>query len=432
MIPFQACPATSHSILSTPAAVPEEEVRLAADRIDSRALEIVRTLSGAGYEAYIVGGGVRDLLLGERPKDFDIATSAKPEEVRRLFRRARLIGRRFPIVHVLFGRDFVEVTTFRALEGEERLLHESGRILRDSTYGTLAEDALRRDFTVNALYYDPQERKVLDFADGLADLNARILRLIGVPEVRYREDPVRMLRAVRFASKLDFTIDAETEAPIKELASLLADIAPARLFEEYPKLFLGGAALRTFRTLRRYGLFGQLFPLTDEVLDAQPGGSSARFVEAALANTDTRVAAGESVTPAFLLAVFMWPPVERYADWLGREGVGEATAVQRAASVILGESAKRMTVPRRFAQPLREILQLQSRFRYRHGKRAERLLAHPRFRAAYDFLKFRSQAGDVDPALVEFWTGVQAAAPEQRNALFTQRRRHNPRRRGGP
>ena len=414
--------------METPATVPEQEVGFAAQRIDSRALDIVETLNEAGHEAYVVGGGVRDILLDARPKDFDVATSARPEEVRKLFRRARLIGRRFPIVHVLCGRDFVEVTTFRALEGEDRQIHESGRILRDSTYGTLAEDALRRDFTVNALYYDPHARQVLDFTGGLTDIEARLIRLIGVPHVRFREDPVRMLRALRFAVKLGFALDPETEAPLRELAPLLVDIAPARLFEEFGKLFLAGKALATYRALRRYGLFAQLFPLTEEVLAAEPEGAAARFVEAALGNTDERVAAGEPVTPAFLLAALMWPPVSRYAAWLQREGMGEATSIQRATSVILGECAKRVTVPRRFAQPLREILQLQTRFRYRHGKRAENLLAHPRFRAAYDFLKLRAAAGDGDPAQVEFWTEMQDAAPERRKALLMPRREGNKRR----
>ncbi|MGH8426420.1 MAG: polynucleotide adenylyltransferase PcnB [Gammaproteobacteria bacterium] len=411
--------------METPAAVPEQEIGFAAQRIDSRALDIVETLNEAGHEAYVVGGGVRDILLDARPKDFDVATSARPEEVRKLFRRARLIGRRFPIVHVLYGRDFVEVTTFRALEGEDRQIHESGRILHDSTYGTLAEDALRRDFTVNALYYDPHARQVLDFTGGLTDIEARLIRLIGVPHVRFREDPVRMLRALRFAAKLGFALDPETEAPLRELAPLLADIAPARLFEEFGKLFLAGKALATYLALRRYGLFAQLFPLTEEVLAAEPEGATVRFVEAALGNTDERVAAGEPVTPGFLLAAFIWPPVLRYAAWLQGEGMGEATAIQRATSVILGECAKRVTVPRRFAQPLREILQLQTRFRYRHGKRAENLLAHPRFRAAYDFLKLRAAAGDGDPTQVEFWTEMQSASPERRKALLTPSRGGN-------
>ncbi|HEX5313478.1 MAG TPA: polynucleotide adenylyltransferase PcnB [Gammaproteobacteria bacterium] len=405
--------------MATPAAVPEGDVGFAAQRIDSRALDIVRTLIEAGYEAYVVGGGVRDILLDERPKDFDIATAARPEEIRKLFRRARVIGRRFPIVHVFWGRDYVEVTTFRALAGEDRQIHASGRILRDSTYGTLAEDALRRDFTINALYYDPRSRQVLDFTGGLADIEGRLIRLIGDARQRYREDPVRMLRALRFAAKLDFSLEAETEAPIREMAPLLGDIAAARLFEEFGKLFLTGHALATFRLLRRYSLFGELFPLAEEVLAADGAGPFPRFVESALASTDERAAAGESVTHAFLLAALLWPPVARYAAWLAREGMGEATAVQRATSVVLGEAAKRVTVPRRIAQPLREILQLQTRFRYRHGKRAESLFAHPRFRAAWEFLRLRAAAGDGDPALAEFWTRAQASDAEGRRKLFS-------------
>lgn len=410
--------------MTTPAAVPEEEVGLAAHRIDPRALSVVETLAAAGHEAYVVGGGVRDLLLGTRPKDFDVATSARPEQVRGLFRRARLIGRRFPIVHVVFGREFVEVTTFRALESEERRVDETGRILRDSSYGTLAEDALRRDFTVNALYYDPMQRRVLDFTGGLKDLRAHVIRLIGAPTARYREDPVRMLRAVRFAAKLDFSLDADTETPLVALAPLLADIPPARLFEEFGKLFMSGRGRATYATLRRYGLFAQLFPLSEELLAADADGPLAKFVAAALANTDARVAAGEPVTPAFLLAALLWPPAHRYAQWLQGEGMGEASAIQRASAVVLGESKKRVTIPQRFAQPLREIMQLQTRFRYRHGRRAESLLAHPRFRAAYDFLKLRAAAGDADPELADFWTRVQGSAPAEQRKMLASGRRH--------
>ncbi|MGH8127008.1 MAG: polynucleotide adenylyltransferase PcnB [Gammaproteobacteria bacterium] len=410
--------------MSTPEAVAEDTLGLAAERIDPYALTIIETLRDAGHEAYIVGGGVRDLLLDARPKDFDVATSAHPEAVRKLFRRSRLIGRRFPIVHVLFGREFIEVTTFRAQSGEARQVHESGRILRDSSFGSLAEDAVRRDFTVNALYYDPLDRKVLDFTDGLADVRARRLRLIGDPATRYREDPVRMLRAVRFAAKLDFEIEEQTAAPLAELAPLLADIPPARLFEEVCKLFLSGYAGATFAGLRRHGMFGALFPLSEEVLAADTGGTLTRFVAGALASTDARVRANEPVTIAFLLAAFLWPPTSRYAQWLEQEeGIGEAAAVQRAIAVVLGESKQRVSIPQRFAMPLREIVQLQSRFRYRHGKRAESLLAHPRFRAAYDFLKLRAEVGDAEPVLAEFWDQVQRASGEERRKLLAPQHR---------
>ncbi len=412
--------------MPTPETVPEDTLGLAADRIDPHALTIIETLCDAGHEAYIVGGGVRDLLLDARPKDFDVATSAHPDAVRKLFRRSRLIGRRFPIVHVLFGREFTEVTTFRAQSGAARQMHESGRILRDSSFGSLAEDAVRRDFTVNALYYDPLKRRVLDFTDGLADMRARRLRLIGDPITRYREDPVRMLRAVRFAAKLNFELEAQTAAPLVELAPLLADIPPARLFEEVCKLFLSGYAGVTFAVMRRHAMFGALFPLSEEVLVADTGGTLARFVAAALDSTDSRVRAGEPVTIAFLLAAFLWPPISRYAQWLAQEeGMGEAAAVQRATAVVLGESKQRVSIPQRFALPLRDVVQLQTRFRYRHGKRAEGLLAHPRFRAAYDFLKLRAEAGDADPVLVAFWDRVQRANSEERRKLLAspQRRR---------
>ena len=256
--------------MTKPEAFPDSTLGLAAERIDPHALTIVETLRDAGHEAYIVGGGVRDLLLDTRPKDFDVATSAHPEAVRKLFRRSRLIGRRFPIVHVMFGRDFIEVTTFRAQTGEARQVHEeSGRILRDSSFGTLAEDALRRDFTVNALYYDPLAREVLDFTAGMGDLQARRLRLIGDPETRYREDPVRMLRAARLAAKLDFDIHPSASEPFAELAPLLGQVAPARLFDESLKLFMAGHALKSFRTLRRHGLLAPLFPATARALDGE-------------------------------------------------------------------------------------------------------------------------------------------------------------------
>lgn len=411
--------------MSTPEAVHDETLGLTSERIDPNALTIIETLRDAGHEAYIVGGGVRDLLLDARPKDFDVATSAHPEAVRKLFRRSRLIGRRFPIVHVLFGRDFIEVTTFRAQSGAARQVHESGRILRDSSFGSLAEDAVRRDFTVNALYYDPLDRKVLDFTNGLADVRARRLRLIGEPDTRYREDPVRMLRAVRFAAKLDFELDEQTAEPLAGLASLLADIPPARLFEEVCKLFLSGYAGATFAGLRRHGMFGSLFPLSEEVLAADTGGTLTRFVAGALDSTDARVRNDEPVTIAFLLAAFLWPPTSRYAQWLEQEeGMGEAAAVQRAIAVVLGESKQRVSIPQRFAMPVRDIVQLQTRFRYRHGKRAESLLAHPRFRAAYDFLKLRADAGDADPALAEFWDQVQRASGEERRKLLAPRHRN--------
>lgn len=411
--------------MSTPEAVHDETLGLTAERIDPNALTIIETLRDAGHEAYIVGGGVRDLLLDARPKDFDVATSAHPEAVRKLFRRSRLIGRRFPIVHVLFGREFIEVTTFRAQSGAARQVHESGRILRDSSFGSLAEDAVRRDFTVNALYYDPLDRKVLDFTNGLADVRARRLRLIGEPNTRYREDPVRMLRAVRFAAKLDFALEEQTAAPLAGLAPLLADIPPARLFEEVCKLFLSGHAGATFAGLRHHGMFGSLFPLSEEVLAADTGGTLSRFVAGALDSTDARVRNNEPVTIAFLLAAFLWPPTSRYAQWLEQEeGMGEAAAVQRAIAVVLGESKQRVSIPQRFAMPVRDIVQLQTRFRFRHGKRAESLLAHPRFRAAYDFLKLRADAGDAEPALAEFWDQVQRASGEERRKLLMPQRRN--------
>lgn len=387
-----------------------EPIRLPTERVSRLALEVVNTLKEAGHEAYVVGGGVRDLLLGSDPKDFDVATSARPSQVKHLFERCRLVGRRFPIAHVLFGHQFIEVTTFRALDSSDRLMDQSGRILRDSSYGSLREDAFRRDFTVNALYYDPEEEVVIDFTGGLKDLRSHVLRLIGDPETRYREDPVRMLRAIRFETKLGLTLAPETEAPLRRLSVRLADIPAARLFDEVLKLFLEGYGLAMLEALRRHKLFGILFPLTEEVLVAEEEMPLSDFVHAALANSDARVRNNQSVTPAFLFAALLWPPIRRYGDWLRQDGVGESTALQRATSIILSESAKRVTLPRRFSIPLREILRLQSWFRYRRGKRALSLLHHARFRAAYDFYKLRAEVGDAEPQLAQFWTEIQAVS----------------------
>lgn len=393
------------------------------DRVDPRAIEVVEVLRAAGHEAYIVGGGVRDLLLGHRPKDFDVATSAHPPEVRKLFHRSRLIGRRFPIVHVLFGREFIEVTTFRSIESKERLLHESGRILHDSSYGTLSEDAVRRDFSVNALYYDPQSGQVIDQVGGLSDLTARRLRLIGDATERYREDPVRMLRAIRFVTKLDFRFAPETEGPIYELAPLLEDIPPSRLFEEFTKLFLLGAGELAFKALRQYKVLRHLFPLTAELIEADETGKAEDFILAAIRDTDRRVAMEESVTPAFLLAALIWPPIRRYSMWLCAEGMSEAAALQRASAVIISECSRRVSIPRRYAQVLREIIHLQPRFRYRKGRRAEQLFSHSRFRAAYDFLSLRVAVEGISSEGYEFWTSVQSLTPEERTRKFATRRR---------
>lgn len=372
-------------------------------------------LRSAGYQGYLVGGGVRDLLLGREPKDFDIATDAKPEEIRELFRNCRLIGRRFRLAHVRFRDEVIEVATFRALheqgddadeESGEREM-ENGRILRDNVFGTIEEDAWRRDFTVNALFYNVDDFSVVDYVGGMTDLNDGVLRLIGDPEQRYREDPVRMLRAARFAAKLGFIIHPGTEAPIARLASLLLEIPPARLFEEVLKLFLGGCAVQTFEKLRHYGLFAHLFPQTERSLAHEEKGFPITFVARALENTDSRIAEGKPVTPAFLFAALLWEPVRERAAQLRAEGADEQVAMQQAADEVLARQIERVSIPRRFSVPMREIWQLQWRLARPGGKRAWRLAGHPRFRAGYDFLLLRAESGEIEPAMAEWWTRFQ-------------------------
>ncbi|HET7676193.1 MAG TPA: polynucleotide adenylyltransferase PcnB [Gammaproteobacteria bacterium] len=411
--------------------MPRADHSVSRTNISDSALKVLYRLKNAGFMAFLVGGSVRDLLLGQVPKDFDVATDAHPDQVQALFRNCRLIGRRFRLAHVRYGREVIEVATFRAApddagdEEVDRRLDERGRILRDNVYGTIEEDVWRRDFTVNALYYDIRDFSVWDYVGGLDDLEHRILRLIGEPATRYREDPVRMLRAVRFAAKHDFTIERASEAALFELAPLIADIPPARLFDEVLKLFMTGRAERNFELLAHYGLFAQLFPWTAEQLDAEP--AAAEFVRRALANTDRRIAADQPVTPAFLFAALLWAPVRLYASWREGDGLGGTEAFRQAGSALAAQEQRRVALPRRFAQPMTEIFSLQPRFAQRRGKRPERLLGHPRFRAAYDFLLLRAEAGEADQALADWWTAFQADhasdEPESRPAERKRRRR---------
>ncbi|MES9845810.1 MAG: polynucleotide adenylyltransferase PcnB [Candidatus Sedimenticola sp. 6PFRAG5] len=377
-------------------------------------------LRNAGYEAHLVGGGVRDLLLGREPKDFDIATDAHPEEVKKVFRNCRLIGRRFRLAHVHFGREIIEVATFRSMQepgeaGDRE--SENGMLLRDNVYGTIEEDALRRDFTVNALYYNIEDFSVVDYAGGMADLEQGILRLLGDPETRYREDPVRMLRAVRFAAKLGFRINEACEAPIFELGELLQSVPPARLFEEVLKLFMGGMALNSFEKLRHYDLFGQLFPETEEALSHEEHEFPITFVTRGMQNTDNRIAEGKPVTPAFLFAVLLWEPVRQLAHEFRLEGDSPLQAMQQAGSEIVFRQAQRISLPKRFSIPMREIWNLQHRFEFRSGKRPHRLMTHPRFRAAYDFLLLRAESGETDQELADWWTRFQEVEGDERNTM---------------
>lgn len=376
-------------------------------------------LRNAGYQAYMVGGGVRDLSLGREPKDFDVATDARPEEVRRLFRNCRLIGRRFRLAHVHFGPEIIEVATFRALhqpgdEPEEGdVAYEDGRIIRDNVYGTLAEDAVRRDFTVNSLYYNIADFSVVDHAGGMADLEAGLIRLIGDPRERFREDPVRLLRAVRFALKLGFRLHPATAAPMPEFAGELAEMPPARLFDEALKLFMAGTAQDAFEMLRRYELFEPLLPLTAEALERDGEDVWGPFIASALHNTDERVSNGRPVTPAFLFAALLWPAVRVRERELAEQGEPAPQALQQAVAEIQAQQQGRIALPKRFSAPMREIWLLQPRFKRRGGKRAQRLLGHPRFRAAYDFLELRAAAADAPAELAQWWRERQRGGGER-------------------
>ena len=380
-------------------------------------------LKNAGYQAYLVGGGVRDMLLGREPKDFDIATDASPDQVKDLFRNCRLVGRRFRLAHILFGRDVIEVATFRAQAGDgvnpdgEIEIEENGRILRDNVYGTLEEDAWRRDFTVNALYYNIEDFSVVDHTGGMVDIEAGLLRVIGEPEQRFREDPVRMLRAVRFAAKIGFRIDPESETKIYELGYLLKDIPAARLFDEVLKLFLGGYALQTFELLRHYNLFKYLFPLAEEELVCEESHFPHTLVARALKNTDDRIEQGKPVTPAFLYAALLWEPVRQRWLQLQAEGMASQQALSQAAQVVISQQLQATSLPRRFSTPMQDIWFMQPRLTRRAGKRAWRLFEHPRFRAAYDFLLLCADAGEADKEVAEWWTLFQEVTDDERKAM---------------
>ena len=414
-----------------PAVIPRAEHCVSRADVNEYALKVLYRLKDAGFEAYLVGGGVRDLLLGREPKDFDIATSARPDDVRGLFRNSRLIGRRFRLAHVHFGRYIIEVATFRArLEVEDagETLLRDGRIIRDNVYGTIAQDAWRRDFTVNALYYDIRDFSVVDYTGGMVDLVAGVLRPIGDPAERYREDPVRMLRAVRFAAKLGFRIHSEAEAPIRELGSLLESVPAARLFDEVLKMFHGGYAHATFELLRHYGLLSYLFPMTESALRHEDGGFPLTFVARALENTDLRINDNKPVTPSFLYGVLLWEPVRERLQRYMEQDMSEIDAMQRAADEVIAAQLRRTSLPRRFSVPMREIWLMQPRFRQRQGKRPLRLLGHPRFRAAYDFLCLRAAAGEALQEDCQWWTDLQTMDTDAHQGAVSQARKR-PRRR---
>jgi poly(A) polymerase len=390
--------------------------------IAPNALKVLYRLNGAGYRACLVGGSVRDLLLGREPKDFDVATDARPEQVRELFRNCRLIGRRFRLAHVRFGQEIIEVATFRAAHNDDgnaaAETTDDGRILRDNVYGGIDDDVWRRDFTVNALYYDIADFSVIDYVGGVADLKQGVLRLLGDPRTRYREDPVRMLRAIRFAVKLGFRLDDASSRLLPEMAALLDDISPARLFEEVLKLFHGGCALLTCEALRQHRLFAHLFPLTEAVLAHRHGTFDDSLLGRALANTDARINEGKSVTPAFLLAAMLWDAYEQERQDLEAKNLPPQDAGQLAADRVISRQVARLAFPRRLTQVTREVWALQPRFAQRTPKRVQKLIEHPRFRAAYDFLLLRADAGDGPRGDADWWTTYQAGAVNERNGML--------------
>ncbi|MDR2113216.1 MAG: polynucleotide adenylyltransferase PcnB [Candidatus Accumulibacter sp.] len=402
-----------------PAVIPRARHGVRREAISNGSRRVVETLQAGGYKAFIVGGAVRDLLAGIAPKDFDVATDATPEQVRQHFRRSRIIGRRFQIVHVMMGQETVEVTTFRGQHGRQdgpcAQTDEQGRVLRDNVFGSQKEDAARRDFTVNALYYDPVTETVTDYHQGLADLERKSLRMIGNPATRYREDPVRMLRAVRLAAKLGFSIDADTLGPIGELAGLIENVPPSRLFDEMLKLLTSGHSLKCLQSLRAKGLHRGLLPLLDVIVE-QPLGK--RFVTLALENTDRRVREGRPISSGFLFATLLWNEVMTQWEAFKADGEHPIPALYRAMDEVLDAQAEKLAITRRVAGDIKDIWALQPRFEQRSGKRPHALLEHPRFKAGLDFLRLRAEAGEVDAALGQWWSDFFDAGGQARAAML--------------
>ncbi len=402
--------------VSEPALIPVDRHGIRREQVSPAARKTCKVLQEAGHKAYVVGGAVRDLLIGHPPKDYDVATSATPEEVRALFRRSRIIGRRFKIVHVMSGPETIEVSTFRASQDAESAeTDEHGRVLRDNVYGSMAEDATRRDFTVNALYYDPTTEQIIDYHHGVADLQQKTLRMIGDPRTRYREDPVRMLRAVRLGAKLGLAIDPAARNPIREMAVLLENVPAARLFDEMLKLLFSGYAVRCLKQLREEGLHHGLLPLLDVILE-QPLGE--RFVWLSLENTDERVRADKSVSPGFLFATLLWHEV--LAAWEAKKAEGEHAqpALFQAMDDVLDAQAGKLAITRRIVGDIKDIWALQPRFEKRSGKVPYRLIEQPRYRAGWDFLRLRAQSGEIDMELPDWWDRFAHAGHDEREALL--------------
>jgi len=397
------------------------ELGLSADRLDRHAIQITERLVKAGFQAYLVGGCVRDSLLNLHPKDFDVSTNAEPEEIQALFKNCRLIGRRFRLAHIHFGRHIIEVATFRGPhikhDRNNSHAHKDGRLLRDNVYGTLEEDAWRRDFTVNALYLDAQKLTVIDYVGGIDDHQQRTIKLMGEPATRFKEDPVRLLRAVRFKAKLNFQIDADTEAPMRELAPLLKDIPSARLYDEVLKLFLNKQANQIFTDLRHYGLFEALFPQTELCLKKNKSDQPLALIQQAMENTEKRLNNNQHITPYFLLATLLWEPVRRLTERNRSSFTSETQAIHAAAHEVIAHQVSRVAIPRRITTPMREVWALQPRFHKQVGVRCLRFLEHPRFRAAYDFMLLRAQYGEVDQKIADWWTHIQTLDSAEQKSM---------------
>jgi poly(A) polymerase len=435
-------PAKKQSIIN-PVTIPKGQHPVTFADISDNTLSVLKRLNSKGYEAYLVGGCIRDKLMGKAPKDFDVATNATPEQIKACFRNCRLIGRRFRLAHIVFGRDIIEVATFRGHHEEVNANEEEnktsvkgrrgnniddvlakqdqqGQLLRDNVFGTIEEDAERRDFTFNAMYFSAKDQSIIDFADGMSSIREKKIELIGDPATRFREDPVRMIRAVRFSAKLGMAIPPEMGKQIKELSHLLANIPPARQWEEVLKLLVTGSGLRTFHLLNEYGLFAPLFPQLSAML-VDDSCREMKLVEQVLKNTDDRINNEQRVTPAFLYAAFLWYPVEERTQVLMNEsGVTQNDAFNIAVGEVLHRQTQRIMIPKRFSMPIREIWQLQMRLPKRFGRRAYQTLSHPRFRAAYDFLLIRGQieGGDL-LELAEWWTEFQEVSPDERKEMVS-------------
>lgn len=404
----------------TPVIIPRSEHSISRSAISHNALKVLYRLHEAGYSAYLVGGCVRDLLLGLKPKDFDIATDASPEEVRKLFRNCRLIGKRFRLAHILFGKEIIEVATFRT--HHENASHEHGKsqhgmIIRDNVYGTIEDDVWRRDFRMNALYYNIADFSIVDYTGGLVDIQNKVLHMIGDPEQRFHEDPVRLLRAIRFMAKLKISITPETETPLKKLHYLLQHVSSARLYQEVLKIFQEGATLSTITLLQKYDLFGQLFPLTHATLQ---DALAKNLLNVTFASTDHRINQGKNVSPAFLFAVLLWHPVVKQISQFENKKLPTYIAYEKALQIVLKQQTERLAIPRIMQITVREICILQYRFTQRRGSIVAKLLEHPRFRAAYDLLLLRAHSGEPIEELATWWTNYYTGAHDERAKMLKE------------